>query len=337
VSNVTLHNQEYIDLLELAIGDTVAVSKRGDIIPAVERVLEKNWSEGAASASTWKMPLLCPSCQSALKGVGAHTFCPNTSSCPAQIRGRLAFFVARGQMDIENLGPETIDVLLEHDLVRDLPDLYTMNWQKLLEVPGFGEKKVALIREGILASKRKPYRAVLPALGIPELGQKVTELLLDAGYRSIDDLLKIADAGDPTPLLEIHGIGDKTAERLVRELSDPTVRERIERLRTLGLSFSEKDEAGERGTAGSRPDQAGSLAGTVWCVTGSFQSFRPRERATEEVLRRGGRVTSSVTSKTTHLLAGEGVGSKLARAQELGVTVVDEAAFLRILSPSPER
>ena len=329
ISNVTLHNQEYVDLLELSVGDTVAVSKRGDIIPAVERVLEKGWSDGGQGAAPiWKMPGECPSCGTSLVRVGAHTFCPNAADCPSQIKGRLAFFVARAQMDIENLGPETIDILVERGLIRDVADIYMLDTDALLELPGFGERKVALIREGIEASKGRPYRVLLPSLGIPELGQKVTELLADAGYRSVDDLLRIADAGDPSPLLEIHGIGEKTADRMIAELSRPEIRDRIERLREAGLRLREEGANGERAaTAGDEE----KLAGTGWGVTGTFRSFQPRELALEEIKRRGGRVGSSVTGKTTHLLAGDGAGSKLERARQRGVTIVDEEAFLLLL------
>ena len=167
VSRATLHNQDYVDLLELAVGDKVAVSKRGDVIPAVEQVLEKN----EAGNTTWKLPAACPICGTALVKIGAHHFCPNPD-CPAQVRGRLQFFVARGQMDIESIGPETLEVLIGRGLVRDAPDLYRFDPALLLEVPGFGPKKVELIRAGLEKSRRRPYRAVLQALGLPEIGPR---------------------------------------------------------------------------------------------------------------------------------------------------------------------
>jgi DNA ligase (NAD+) len=152
----------------------------------------------------------------------------------------------------------------------------------------------------------------------------VTELLIDAGHGDIDSLLSLADAGDPAPLLAIHGIGERTAEILLRELVRPEMRRRIRRLREAGLQFSEAPR--------SRPASAsGVFAGQVWCVTGSFESFSPREKAMEEVETRGGRVTSSVTSKTTHLLAGQNPGSKLEKARALGIRVVSEKEFLGLL------
>ncbi len=320
ISRATLHNQEYIDLLELAVGDRVAVSKRGDVIPAVEQVLEKN----EAGNTTWKMPPDCPVCGAALAKIGAHHFCPNPD-CPAQVRGRLQFFVGRGQMDIETLGPETLEVLISKGLVRDVPDIYRFDPQALLEFPGFGEKKVELIRAGIEKSRRKPYRTVLQALGIPEIGPKVVQLLVEAGYRDIDSLLALVDRGDPRPLMSIAGIGEKTAAQLMRELSRPEVRRRIEALRQAGLNFREEAPPPDEGALPR------TFAGQTWCVTGSFERFKPRELAMEEVARRGGRVASSVTGATTHLLAGSGAGSKLAKAKQLGVTIVSEEEFLRML------
>ncbi len=319
ISNVTLHNQEYIDLLELAVGDVVAVSKRGDIIPAVERVVEKN-EDGT---STWKMPPTCPSCGSTLQQIGAHTFCTNPEACEDQIRGRLSFFVSRDQMDIDSLGPETLDALFRLGLVRDVWDIYSLNLDGLLGEPGFAEKKIELLRQGIQNSRKRPYRVVLPSLGIPDLGQKATELLVEAGFSSIDDLLRLAQTNDVGPLVAVHGIGERTARGILLEISKPTVRERIEKLREAGLRFSEDPQPG--------PTLRPSFADTVWCVTGSFDGFKPRSRAADEIRRRGGRVTSAVTSKTTHLLAGDSPGSKLAHAQELGTRVVDEKEFLSLL------
>jgi DNA ligase (NAD+) len=318
IANATLHNQDYINLLELAIGDRVSISKRGDVIPAVERVIEKN----ELGNTTWRMPDTCPACRTGLVVQGAHHFCPNPD-CPDQVRGRLRFFVARDQMDIEGVGPETLETLVQQGLVRDVQDLYAFDPGALLSLPGFGEKKVELVRAGIAASKGRPYRRVLVALGIPEMGQKVVELLCDAGYSDIDSLLQLVDRGDPSPLLAIHGIGERTAETLLRELSRPEVRARIEALRRAGLNFREK---ARKALAG------GAFQGQLWCVTGSFAHFKPRELAMEEVKKRGGKVSDSVTSRTTHLLAGENPGSKLKKARELGITIVDEEEFLRLLT-----
>ena len=318
VSNATLHNQDTIDLLELAIGDTVSVSKRGDVIPAVERVLEKN----QAGNSTWSMPARCPGCSTPLIKQGAHLFCPNTD-CPDQVRGRLYFFAGRNQIDIENLGSETIDLLIEQDLVHDIVDLYRFDPEKLFDLPGFGPKKVSLIKKSLKRSRERPYRVVLTSLGIPEIGPKVVELLIEAGFRDIDRLVAAAATGDPEIFISIHGIGEKTAATIIESFSSPEVQRLIEGLKQAGLNFATRQQ--------ERPHGSAIFEGQTWCVTGSFERFKPRNLAMEEVKKRGGRVTASISTRTTHLLAGPGAGGKLAKAQELGLTIVNEEDFLELI------
>jgi DNA ligase (NAD+) len=318
VSNVTLHNQEYIDMLELAVGDTVMVSKRGDVIPAVERVVEKN-EEGH---TTWRMPGACPGCGSSLNKVGAHHFCPNRE-CEEKLRQELRFFCARDQMDIENLGGETLDVLFNRKLVRYVEDIYAFDPESLRGVEGFGEKKIELLKEGIAKSKARPFRTVLASLGVPDLGKKAAEILIHAGLKDIDVLLTLAEKGDPAPLLGIKGIGEKLAAQILKTFSDPGFRKRIVRLRAAGLIFSSEKEP-----VVSLPPL---FEGQIWCVTGSFDSFRPRESALEEIKKRGGKTVSAVSAKTTHLLAGKEAGSKLAKARSLGISIVSEKEFIAML------
>lgn len=319
ISNITLHNQDYINMLELALGDSVAISRRGDVIPAVERVIEKNEAEN----TTFSMPGECPSCGTALEPRGAHLFCPN-KECPAQIRGRILFFVDRGQMDIASLGPETLDLLLAEGFIRDLEDLYTFDFNRLLGLPGFGAKKVEALKEGIASSKEKPFRVFLPALGIPEIGPKAAELLINAGYGSFKKIFALADQKDPKPLLDIAGIGEKTASTILEEFSKPELRKRISSLIAAGLP-------GEENRPEGTGNVSGIFSGQTWCVTGSFEAFKPRDLAMEEVKKRGGRVVGQVTGKTTHLLAGSGAGSKLEDASRLGIKVVNEKEFLSLL------
>ena len=319
VSNITLHNQDYIHMLELAIGDSVEISKRGDVIPAVERVIEKN-EEGN---KVWTLPETCPSCKTNLVVRGAHTFCPNPA-CPDQVRARLKFFVGKAQMDIDSFGPETITSLIDLGLLKDIGDIYTIEYERALsEVPGFGEKKIAAIKAGVEKSKSQSFRRVLVSLGIGEIGKKAADLLVESGLTSMDMLLDIADRDDEAALTSIKQIGPKSARLLIDGLNDPVMRTRIEALRQAGLQLKEEK------TEEPLLDQ--SFAGQSWCVTGSFEHFNPRTLALEEIEKRGGRTTSSVTGKTTHLLAGSGAGSKLAQANKLGVVVVDEKAFVSML------
>ncbi|HUT65098.1 MAG TPA: helix-hairpin-helix domain-containing protein, partial [Spirochaetota bacterium] len=233
------------------------------------------------------------------------------------------------QMDIENLGGETIRQLMALGLVSDIPDIYTFNPDDLLGHEGFAEKKVSLIREGIEKSKQKPYSTVLASLGFEEIGPKVTELLIEAGYRSIDLLIEAVKKGDPDVFTGIAGIGPKIEQKIVGQLTDPEVIALIRKLKNAGLNFSQEQE-----TQGASLPQL--FEEEVWCVTGTFESFKPRELAMEEVKRRGGRVVSAVTGKTTHLLAGRNPGSKLEKARQLGTTVVDETEFLKRLEGSLE-
>jgi len=320
VSNVTLHNQDYIDILELAVGDAVAVSKRGDVIPAVERILEKN----EQGNGIWKIPVFCPSCEMELQKIGAHTFCTN-SECPDQVFGRVQFFTAKAQMDIENLGPETIQFLMSEGLLKDVPDLYQIDYRDLAGKPGFGEKKCDALIKGVKDSKSKPFSSVLTSLGIPDLGKKAVELLIDDGILDIDSLFKIVDGSEADRLIGIKGFGDKTVASILMELSKPGVRERIKLLRDAGLQFKQEKAAIE-----NLPDQI--FAGQVWCVTGSFINFTPRSKAMEAVKLRGARIVTAVTGSTTHLLAGTGAGSKLKKAVSLNVEVVTEDDFIKMLN-----
>jgi DNA ligase (NAD+) len=319
VSNVTLHNQDYIEMLELAIGDTVAISKRGDVIPAIERVVEKN-EEGA---TTWIMPDRCPSCNTMLIRDGAHQFCPN-SDCPDQVLGRISFFVGREQMDIDGMGPETVAYLYRKGLLHDIPDIYRIDYRNLIGEPGFGERKVQSLDQAVQASRQRPFRTVLVSLGIPDFGKKAVDLLLASGITRMQQLLEMVDTHKTEPLLQIKGFGEKTVNALFTWLSDTRMRSRIAALAEIGLQMAQHDEQ----QATQLPQQ---FSGQVWCVTGSFTRFSPRTLALQEIEARGGRTVSSVTGKTTHLLAGTGAGSKLQQAAKLGVTIVSEEDFLSML------
>jgi DNA ligase (NAD+) len=227
-------------------------------------------------------------------------------------------------MDIENLGYETIKRLLELELISDIPDIYRFNPDQLLGVEGFGEKKVSLIREGIEESKNRPYTVVLSSLGLDEIGPRVVQLLVDGGYDSIEKLIRAATEENPELFTRIQGIGPKIAQRIIDQLTDPFILDMIEKLKESGLQFRAKKQS-------EQPQLSSIFEGQVWCVTGSFDHFKPREAAMDEVKRRGGRVSSSVTGKTTHLLVGENPGSKFDKAKNLGTRLVSETEFLKLI------
>lgn len=305
--------------LELAIGDTVSISKRGDVIPAVESVTEKN----ELGNTTWKMPLNCPVCGAPIEKRGAHHFCSNYE-CPDQVKGRIEFFCAKKQMDIEGLGPETIKTMYEKGYVKSISDLFSYNFDSLEQEEGFGPKKVQTIRDGIALTRNTPFRRVLQSLGIPDFGKKAIECMIKAGYRNIDSFLSLSSE-DAEKLSSINQIGQVTANLIIDGFHDKSVINLIEDLRKAGLKMSEEENEDTN-------SQNQIFEGQTWCVTGTFENFQPRDKAMDEIVKRGGTEVSSVSRKTSCLLAGKNAGSKLDKAKELGVRIVTEEEFIKMIS-----
>ena len=318
VSNVTLHNQDYIDFLGLSVGDRIVVSKRGDVIPAVESVVEKK----DKNAENWHIPEKCPFCGTKLESEGAHSFCKN-QDCIERKKGQLKFFVSREQMDIENLGFETLDFLIEENLVEQWSDIYTLDYSLLETYPGFGEKKINLIKKGVEESRKKSFITVLSSLGIPDLGPKACEIIVKSGLNSFEKIKEAAENKDFNIFTSINGIGIKTAETVIQFFNDNDFISRAEKLEKAGLNFSYEIK---------NEQISSSMENQVWCITGSFENFKPRSLAGKEIEIRGGRTVSSITGKTTHLLAGESAGSKLEKAQQAGIKIVRENDFMQLLS-----
>ncbi len=316
VSNVTLHNQDYIDFLSLAIGDRVTVSKRGDVIPAIESVVDK----GVPGSHIWKMAEKCPFCESVLVPDGAHLFCKN-ELCPERIKGQILFFVSKDQMNIENLGYETVELLVSEKIITNVYEIYTTDMSVLENYEGYGQKKIELINDGIKKSKEKPFKTVLSSLGIQDIGPKVCQLLIEAGINSIESIYEIAENSDTEKLLAIKGIGDKTAQSFIKNFNNPKIRKTIKKLSEAGLSMNEEQPVSINQ----------KFKGQSWCVTGSFDNFKPRTVAEDEIRKRGGDVVSQVSGKTTHLLCGQSPGSKYDKALKAGIKIVTEEEFLQLL------
>ncbi|PJZ56992.1 NAD-dependent DNA ligase LigA [Leptospira barantonii] len=319
VTFATLHNQDYIDELGVGIGAIVRVAKRGEIIPAVEEVV-------TPGKDVFQIPDRCPSCKTKTikKESLVDLFCPNPD-CPDRVKNGIIFYCQRKQMDIEGLGDKQIEFLYDHDYIKSVADLYELKNKKdkLMEEEGFGEKSVAIILGGIEQSKQKDFRFVLPSIGLSELGHKVTELLIEHGIDSMDEILSISkDKNKIDSLLEIPGIGPSTVQAFQENFSDKRILKLIDRLKKSGL----KMKADPVKVADQQP-----FADQSWCVTGSFENFQPRDKAMDLIVYYGGRKVSAVSSKTTHLLAGPGAGSKLEKANELGIAVYDEKQFLDLL------
>jgi DNA ligase (NAD+) len=296
----TLHNQDYINELGIGIGAKVLVAKRGEIIPAVEEVVE------AGKEGIFQLPEICPSCKTKLESIddSVDKFCSNLN-CPDREVNSLIFYCSRNQMDIEGLGEKQIQNFYSMKYIKKIPDIYYLHSKKneIKELDGFGEKSISIILEGIENSKNKDMKLLLPSLGFSEIGHKVTELLIDSGYDDIDKIIFLANSKNAeSELLEIHGIGEKIVHSIIQTFKDKKNLSMIESLNQ------------------------------TWCVTGTFEKFQPREKAIDLILFHGGKKVTSVSSKTTHLLAGENAGSKLEKATELGVKIINEKEFLKILS-----
>jgi DNA ligase (NAD+) len=322
VARATLHNQEYIDMLELGKGDDVGISKRGDIIPAVEEVIEKN----PDNPTVFKFPENCPFCESVLQKDGAHHFCKN-NECPERIKRSIIYFASKNQMDIDSLGDKTIAFMFEKGFIKDIPGLYTFDYDQLLNEEGFKEKKVGNIKKSIENSKQRPFRKVLTALGFDGIGTSAAADLVKNGYYSIGKIIETAAQKDVEVFAGIEGFGEITAQLLIKHFTDPQNLELIKQLKEIGLNFEEeppKEQEADKSTL--------TFKDQVWVITGSFEHFNPRSKAAEEIEKRGGKTTGSVSSKTTHLLAGDSAGSKLDKAKKLNVPIIHETEFLEMLT-----
>jgi len=321
VARATLHNQEYIDMLELGKGDLVSISKRGDIIPAVEEVIEKDLDH----PTIFKFPGSCPFCGSTLEKDGAHHFCKNRA-CPERIKRSIIHFASKNQMDIDTLGEKTIAFMFEKGYVKSIPEIYTFDYDELLKEEGFKEKKVNNIKASVENSRKKPFRKVLTAIGFEGLGSSAVSDLVENGFNSIDKIIETASRGNVEDFSRIEGFGEIMARLIIQHFTDPQNLALVDALKKIGLNFQEeiKEQV-------EMEEQALTFKDQVWVITGSFEHFSPRSKAAEEIEKRGGKVTDSVSSKTTHLLAGNSPGSKLDKAKKLNVSIIDETAFLEML------
>jgi DNA ligase (NAD+) len=243
------------------------------------------------------------------------TKCPNRGGCPGQQFQLLKHFASRGAMDIDGLGEERVLQLQRAGLVRAAGDLYRLTPEQLMELEGFGEISARRLVEAIAATRERPFGRVLFAIGLEEVGY-VTGGNLAQRFRTIDALL----AATPEEIADTPGVGPKMAQTIAAQLAQPAMRELIEDLRAQGVRFElDGPPAGE-----------GPLSGKTLVLTGTLPDLT-REQATERILAAGGRVTSSVSKNTSYVVAGENPGSKLAKAESLGVPVLDEAGLLALL------
>jgi len=316
VARATLHNEEEIARKDLRIGDWVLIEKAGDVIPAVVKVLTE---ERDGSEKEFKMPTQCPVCGSAVSRTEGEVAvrCANPG-CAAQARRRIEYFASRTAMDIEGLGEAMVTQLCDAGLVTYVADLYLLTTEQLLPLERMGEKSVSNLLEAISASRNQPLWRLLAALGIPHVGVTVARTLA-ASFGTLDRLA----AASEEELVAVEEIGPIMATAIYGWFREPSVVTLVEKLRAAGLNF------GERDPKGSAPAADGPLKGTTWVLTGTLSM--PREEAAELIRAKGGKVSGSVSAKTTYLLAGEEAGSKLEKAQKLGVKVLSEEEFRKLV------
>jgi len=315
----TLHNEEDLARKDLREGDDVIVLRAGDVIPQVVSPAP-HAVENPNRQAPPRVPSRCPACDTpTVKPEGAvFTKCPNLV-CPGRQWQLLTHFVSRGAMDIDGLGEKSVTLLLDRGLVRTAPDIYRLERETLLELEGFAEISVDRLIAAIDASRERPFARVLFAIGIEEVGE-VTARNLAAQFRDIDRLL----AATPEEIEQTPGVGPKMAASIAAQLAREDVRELIRRLR---------EEAGLQLAQEGAPPTEGPLAGRTLVLTGTLPTLT-REAATELITAAGGRVTASVSKKTDYLVAGESPGSKLEKAERLGVPALDEAGLLALLEPA---
>lgn len=317
VKRASLHNADIIEDLDLRLGDMVYVEKGGEIIPKIVGVdKEARFMLGDKIRFITK----CPECGSPLtryEGEAAH-YCTNDVSCPPQIKGKIEHFVSRKAMNIDGLGSETIDQFYQEGMIHNIADLYTLKAPDIACLERMGKKSAVNIMEGIRASKEVPFERVLFALGIRFVGETTAKTLAKA-FRSIDALAS-ASLDD---LVQVDEIGARIAQSIVQYFADARNREIIERLREAGvqMQMAEMDSS----------EYTDKLAGKSIVISGVF-AHHSRDEYKEMIEKNGGKNVGSISKKTTFILAGENMGpSKLEKAQKLGVPIINEDEFLKML------
>ena len=327
VSRATLHNADRLAELDLHAGDTIVVRKAGEIIPEVVRVLGELRPAGATRLA---LPNLCPECGSELvrEEGEAATRCVN-SSCPAILRGALRHWVSKGGLDVDGLGAKLIEQLVEKGLVSSIADLYRLDGALLASLERMGAKSAENLVTALAASRAQPWHRQLYGLGIHHVGE-VSAKALATAFPSAAELATAAATAAATPpsITAVFGIGAEIAQSLQQWFATPANRLLLEQL--AGLGFSLAAGPGERAASAAAAGQQAPLAGQTFVLTGSLPSLS-RSAAQALIEAAGGKVSGSVSKKTSYVVAGEEAGSKLSKAEGLGVAVLDEAGLRALL------
>ncbi len=319
VKRASIHNADQIAALDIRLGDMVYVEKGGEIIP---KITEVELSERPADSKPFEYITHCPECGSELvryEGEAKH-FCPNSSECKPQIIGRIVHFVSRKAMDIEGLGGETIELLWENGMLKDIADIYDLNPQQLAALPRLGDKSAANILDGVRASKSVPFERVLFALGIRFVGE-TTAKYIATHFRTLDAIA----AATVEELSEAEEVGAKIAVAITEYFADERNRSIVERLKNAGLKFEIEE----------KQRSSNALEGKSVVISGKFVG-RSRDDMKALVEEHGGRNLAAVSANVDFIVAGENMGpAKRQKAEKLGVTILNEEEFMALIEGTP--
>ncbi len=312
VTNATLHNQDFITEKDIRIGDTVLVRKAGEIIPEVLSVVEDKRPEGT---QPWFLPKTCPVCGAAVERDedGAHIRCTG-AECPAQLLRNLAHFASRDAMDIEGLGIAVVENLVNAQLVKTPGDLYFLNEEDVAQLERMGKRSAKKLLAALEKSKEQDLSRLIYAFGIRQVGQKAGKILA-ARFQTLENLQNAT----LEELTAVDDIGEITARNILDWMASPQSRHLIDRLREAGVNMTAAEQGSDR-----------RFEGMTFVLTGTLEKFT-RDEASEMIETRGGKSSGSVSKKTTYVVAGEAAGSKLRKAQELGIPILTEEEFLELL------
>jgi DNA ligase (NAD+) len=319
VTNATLHNADEVARKDVRVGDTVVVRRAGDVIPEVVGPVP---SLRTGSEKVWKMPKKCPFSGHPIERVEGEAVarCTGGFDCPSRLREHLFHFAGRGGMDIEHLGFKTVDLLLTEGLIHDAADLFTLDPADLLGREGWGETSTGNLMAAIDAARDRPLARIITALGIPLVGGTMARVLARR-FRSLDALL----AAGEEELADVEGVGPEIARSVVAWAADPANAELVRKLGDAGVRLSDPEPEGV---------DTKLLEGVTVVLTGTLEGLS-RDEARSAIEDRGGKVTGSVSGRTSAVVAGASPGSKLAKAVELGIPVLDEAGLARLLDQGP--
>lgn len=310
VSRATLHNQDFITEKDIRVGSRVVLRKAGEIIPEVVRVLSS-----PQDAGPYRLPEVCPSCgETAVRMEGEAAIRCINPQCPAQLLRNLIHFASRDAMDIDGLGPAILEQLLQEGLVSSAADLYTLEEKTLERLERFGKKSAGNFLAAVEKSKASDLYRLVYALGIPHIGVKAAQLLCGA-FPTMEEILLASEE----EISQIEGFGGVMAKEIVAFFARESARHLIDRLRDYGINMQSRQERRE-----------GVLTGNTFVLTGTLPTMG-RKEASELIERHGGKVTSSVSKKTSYVVAGEEAGGKLEKANALGIPVLTEEALLAML------